>query len=231
MLTRTFLLEEDLHPKHSKLLRAVKDHEATFTSLKRSHNEAKSEWWNARIQRSSEAYEAAIGTLTRLAQHVGGLRSGLNLQRELAMRGGKTVTSLSALGDESRVLDALETAFGDFVEELAPPMHALMVLIQNQYPHCFASIFLTTQLAYAHCSRLALKPSRNYARRLSGRGRACLRKCTILMNSSQVSGVHYTRSIQHPIMHWLVCSAAKTKSSKPTSTPIMASTMVPRRYV
>lgn len=125
MLTRTFLLEEDLHPQHSKLLRAVKDHEATFTSLKRSLGEAKSEWWNSRIQRSSEAYDTAIGTLTRLAQHVGGLRSGLNLQRELALRTGKFRTSQSLA--DSIEADALEQAFGDFVEELAPPMHALTV--------------------------------------------------------------------------------------------------------
>ena len=123
MLTRTFLLEEDLHPQHSKLLRAVKDHESIFTSLKRSLSEAKSEWWNSRIQRSSEAYDTTIGTVTRLAQHVGGLRSGLNLQRELAHRGGKTWSSVN----DSVETDALERAFGEFVEELAPPMHALTV--------------------------------------------------------------------------------------------------------
>ncbi|KAF8320692.1 hypothetical protein DL93DRAFT_2052449 [Clavulina sp. PMI_390] len=129
MLTRTFLLEEDLHPNHAKLLRAVKDHEATFTSLKRSHGEAKSEWWNANIQASEEAYEAAIGNMTRLAQHVGGLRSGLNLQKELAVRTG---ISKSASGNnttiimgESVIVDALEKSFGEFVDELAPPMRAL----------------------------------------------------------------------------------------------------------
>lgn len=133
MLTQTFLLEEDLHPKHKNLLKAVKDHEATFTSLKRSQNEAKSEWWNSKIQRSSAAYDSAIDSMTRLAQHVGGLRSGLNLQRELALRGGPASTKTSTIGlnrasirEESEV-DALQQAFGDFVEELAPPMHALTV--------------------------------------------------------------------------------------------------------
>lgn len=127
MLTRTFLLEEDLHPKHSKLLRAVKDHEAVFTSLKRSHDEAKSEWWNTKIQANEEAYEAAIGMMTRLAQHVGGLRSGLNLQRELAVRSGASRTWSTGADDSEIVMDALEKAFGEFVEELAPPMHALTV--------------------------------------------------------------------------------------------------------
>lgn len=146
MLTRTFLLEENLHPQHAKLLRAVKDHEATFTSLKRSLSEAKSEWWNSRIQRSSEAYDTAISTLTRLAQHVGGLRSGLNLQRELALHGGKTRISQSLV--DSIEVDALERAFGEFVDELGPPMHALTVSTR-----CYLSAVAWS--SQTKCSRLA----------------------------------------------------------------------------
>lgn len=134
MLTRTFLLEEDLHPKHSNLLRAVKDHESTFTSLKKSLSEAKSEWWNSKIQHNSVAYDSAIDSMTRLAQHVGGLRSGLNLQRELAMRSDGVTWSSAAPRNSTSLseVDALQKAFGDFVDELSPPMHSLTVGLESR---------------------------------------------------------------------------------------------------
>lgn len=127
LFTRTFLLEENLHPRHQGLLKAVKDHEATFTSLKNSRNEAKSEWWDPQMQGASSSHDALVDSLTRLAQHVSGLRSGLNLQRELAIQfGGITRMSMPSAREDMEI-QAIERIFGELVEELAPPLDALAV--------------------------------------------------------------------------------------------------------
>ena len=94
MLTRTFLLDPDFHPKQSKLLRAVDSHQKSFTSLKRHLTEAHSEWLCfPRMAATGVAYDDAVDCLNRLAQHIGGLRSGTRLQAELtrAHRDGKLV--------------------------------------------------------------------------------------------------------------------------------------------
>lgn len=141
MFTRTFLLEEDLHSRHAQVLKAVKDHEATFTSLKKTRNEVRSEWWNSNIQRSSTSYDSLVDSLTRLAQHVSGLRSGLNLQRELAMKlGGYTRMSINVRDDFE--VAAVQRAFGDMLDDLTPPMDALavslfMIFIEDILTLCF----------------------------------------------------------------------------------------------
>ncbi|KAF8504112.1 Fusaric acid resistance protein-like-domain-containing protein [Gautieria morchelliformis] len=95
MLTRTFLLDPDFHPKQSKLLRAVDAHQKSFTSLKRHLTEAHSEWLCSPrpLVATSAAYDDAVDCLNRLAQHLGGLRSGTRLQADLtrAHRDGKLV--------------------------------------------------------------------------------------------------------------------------------------------
>lgn len=88
MLTSTFLLEEPIRqPSQDKIHKAVENHQASFTSLKNNLEEAKSEWFSSlRGQGSKEsrrAYEDAVDSLTRLAQHLNGLRSGTRLQYEL----------------------------------------------------------------------------------------------------------------------------------------------------
>lgn len=149
VLTRTFLLESDLHPKHRKLLRAVEAHQASFTSLKRNLREARSEWCDRRIQSTSSAYDSTVDSLTRLAQHLSGLRSGTSLQHELAqaMRDGvlpakipagqqatppnrdvrQTAVGSSAESDAERPLAAAATMFGSLVDDVGPPMTALAV--------------------------------------------------------------------------------------------------------
>ncbi|EIW83515.1 hypothetical protein CONPUDRAFT_81418 [Coniophora puteana RWD-64-598 SS2] len=95
MLTSTFLLEEPAAgtshqplQAHEKLQKAVEAHQASFTSLKRILGEAESEWLGGlsgtHRARTRRAYEDAVASLTRLAQHLNGLRSGTRLQFELA---------------------------------------------------------------------------------------------------------------------------------------------------
>jgi hypothetical protein len=99
MLTNTFLLEEPLHhPNHDKLQNAIENHQSSFTSLKKNLADAHSEWFyggpNGDGQDSSgRAYEDAVDSLNRLAQHLNGLRSGTRLQYDLtkAHADGKVV--------------------------------------------------------------------------------------------------------------------------------------------
>ncbi|TFK90654.1 hypothetical protein K466DRAFT_484360 [Polyporus arcularius HHB13444] len=103
MLTQTFLLEE-LHGFSSdKLQRAVTNHQASFTSLKKSLVEAQSERFfggpgkvgeGAQLHGSSgQSYVDAIDSLNRLGQHLNGLRSGISLQYQLIKghREGKVI--------------------------------------------------------------------------------------------------------------------------------------------
>ncbi|KAG2122275.1 Fusaric acid resistance protein-like-domain-containing protein [Suillus cothurnatus] len=88
MITNTFLLEEPIrHPNQDKIHKAVENHQASFTSLKKNLEEAKSEWFSGlrgqEGKASRQAYGDAVDSLTRLAQHLNGLRSGTRLQYEL----------------------------------------------------------------------------------------------------------------------------------------------------
>lgn len=107
MLTNTFLLGDSslLHqPSQNKLQRAVESHQASFTSLKKNLNEARSEWLcggpsvpgtNGQ-DNAARAYEDAVDCMNRLAQHLNGLRSGTRLQHDLtqAAREGKIAMAL-----------------------------------------------------------------------------------------------------------------------------------------
>lgn len=97
-LTNTFLLGDSsaLHqPSQGKLQRAVDGHQTSFTSLKKNLAEARSEWvcGGPRLPGSGHsdtegtaagAYEDAVDSMNRLAQHLNGLRSGTRLQHDLA---------------------------------------------------------------------------------------------------------------------------------------------------
>ncbi|KAJ3971160.1 hypothetical protein EV361DRAFT_239231 [Lentinula raphanica] len=179
MLTDTFLLEEPLHPRsQGRIQRAVEAHQSSFTSLKKNLKEASSEWifWGRyrtpssgafrRLTRASgfssdadndggrkKAYQDAVDSLNRLAQHLNGLRSGTRLQFELTQAGaverkarakgankthGATPIKTGPLVDvpvhpsmveeddeEAAILKAAAVMFGDLVDDLGPPMKAL----------------------------------------------------------------------------------------------------------
>jgi len=162
MLTQTFLLEENLHPNHAKVLNAVEAHQASFTSLKNSLNEARSEWWSSRIQAPAEAYDSAVDSIRRLAQHLGGLRSGTKIQFGLAGRrpGSRfkhTTNGAPTMVEEDVELriSAAATAFGDLVEELGPPMNALAVCLPSTPQKC---VTLFTALSVDVCSHTKENP-------------------------------------------------------------------------
>jgi hypothetical protein len=86
LLTSTFLLEDESYqPSQEKISKAVAAHQATFTGLKKNLAEAQSErlCGGPSAGSSGDPYEDAVDSLTRLAQHLNGLRSGTSLQYDL----------------------------------------------------------------------------------------------------------------------------------------------------
>lgn len=90
LVTSTFLLENGLQQSsHELLAKAAGDHQSSFTSPKRNLKEAQNEWIVAGSSgapggRVGRAYEDAVDSMNRLAQHLNGLRGGTRLQYDLA---------------------------------------------------------------------------------------------------------------------------------------------------
>lgn len=100
-MTSTFLLERTVVKENKTSLKdAVQNHTSAFKKLKSDLAEAKHERvFDSRIRGSKlKLYDAAIGSLARLAQHLNGLRSSTKLQEELirAAREGKFTTKAMA---------------------------------------------------------------------------------------------------------------------------------------
>jgi len=182
LLTSTFLLEDEyFQPSQEKISKAVADHQAAFTGLKKNLAEARSEWLcdgpsAGPSGNGDDPYGDAVDSLTRLAQHLNGLRSGTSLQYELAKahRDGKVairrqsvhghmVTSVreTELGKgkapseghgngstEDVMLRAAAAVFGDLVGELDSPLRALSVSSDGGMFH--VPIFLIIQVCCAY---------------------------------------------------------------------------------
>jgi hypothetical protein len=162
LITNTFLLEEPFHKiSQEKIKNAVADHQASFTQLKKNLSEAKSErlcggpgGGPGRLG-TRQPYEDAVASLTRLGQHLNGLRSGITLQHDIARAyhdgklavrkrsyrgrtrmsvaddGMGTMQSAGTISDfedeETVMIKSVAAIFGDMVDELGPPLHALSV--------------------------------------------------------------------------------------------------------
>ena len=101
MLTSTFLLKKSAERgNHLSLKLAVQAHAAAFKTLKADLAEAKNERLiDPRVRgRRLKLYDAAIASLTRLAQHLAGLRGGTRLQEGL-LRASKEGKINLDLGD------------------------------------------------------------------------------------------------------------------------------------
>ena len=130
MLTNTFLLGDSssLHqPSQGRLQRAIEDHQASFTSLKKNLAEAQSEWICGGPSVSkhgvtiniSRAYEDAVDSMNRLAQHLNGLRSGTRLQYELtkAHLEGKIILKNRGADELKRDIPSFSKKLGREVRE------------------------------------------------------------------------------------------------------------------
>jgi len=162
ILTRTFLLEGEVHKKHhlEKMQQAVENHQRSFTSLKKNLSEASTEWIHrgGDVGPSGEntgkhAYGDAVDSLNRLGQHLNGLRSGTRLQYDLTKagvvkvknrkRGKKTdlpvtldVDNSMEEDEERAMLGAAAVMFGDLVDDLGPPLKALSVSFWTSFQLC-----------------------------------------------------------------------------------------------
>lgn len=151
-LTKGFLLENENFIQKTgieRVQKAVDDHQSSFTSLKKNLAEAKKEWLDGGERgsvgvlgmvplsknRRKRAYEDAVDSLNRLAQHLSGLRSSTRLQYELTKAGVHKVHKGKAIHiadqnippDESLMLAAAAEMFGALVDEVGPPLKALLV--------------------------------------------------------------------------------------------------------
>jgi hypothetical protein len=149
-LVCSFLLEEPPTKSREKLHKAVQNHQMSFTSLKSNLSDAKTEMTPdpATPDDLPKAYEDAVDSMNRLAQHLNGLRSGSNFQYDITKkhqtlqgRGrpgapspvpmvaqvskGKAPAASIGAEDETQLLDAAVDIFGDIAGELGPPLKAL----------------------------------------------------------------------------------------------------------
>jgi hypothetical protein len=163
MLTNGFLLENENFIKKTgieKVQKAVENHQSSFTSLKKNLTEAKREWLDSgegtptsvlgmvpsSRNRRKRAYEDAVDSLNRLAQHLNGLRSSTRLQYELTKAGlkkeskgkGVQMHDPAMTVDEGDLLKAAAEMFGALVDEVGSPLKALTVsgiLSTERFPH------------------------------------------------------------------------------------------------
>ncbi|KAM0753945.1 hypothetical protein T439DRAFT_378053 [Meredithblackwellia eburnea MCA 4105] len=130
MLTKTFLLDEDITTRPESLKKAIDAHQASFTTLKSSLSQAKYEILDSRIRHSTVAYDQVVETMTRLAQGLTGMRSGCMLQYDLmnAKNEGRLDDAMvDGMGEEDaadRLLDEL-AVLQQFRERVGPSLKAL----------------------------------------------------------------------------------------------------------
>lgn len=142
MITGTFLLEEhQLRVSQEKLDKATKDHQSSFTKLKKDLAEAQSERLvggpgkpEAHLSAATlglsdgssrahlgQAYEDAVDSLNRLGQHLNGLRSGVSVQYELVKAGRDGKLMLRSQSKRQRGTSAATPSGGNGKGKLVEP--------------------------------------------------------------------------------------------------------------
>ena len=153
-LVCSFLLEDPPAKSREKLHKAVQNHQTSFTSLKSNLSDAKTEMIPnpTTLDSLPKAYEDAVDSMNRLAQHLNGLRSGSNFQYDITKKyqtlqergrpgfvpapapvpmvaqANKGKIPATSAEDEMQLLNAAVDIFGDIVGELGPPLKALSTI-------------------------------------------------------------------------------------------------------
>ncbi len=143
LLTATFLLDRPPSDTTYEILaRAVDAHTSAFTKLKAHLADAKHERaFDSRISGvQAQRSDAIVHSLTRLAQHLTGLRGGTTLQSELIEANrqhsdsdsGEVSESSTEAGDSG--MTAVGDLFLDFREIIGPELRSLTVSICLIHP-------------------------------------------------------------------------------------------------
>ncbi|CAG8738656.1 10244_t:CDS:2, partial [Acaulospora morrowiae] len=146
LLTKTFLID-DIRYTDKSVQSAIASHRATFTSLQDSLKQAALEIHNGNMQSQLRLYREVINSLTRLAQHLGGLRSCCGLQWEIIKEEENKELNKNAAEPSRRLStdDAYEELRNyrvliEFINHIGPPMKALaytckrtLLNLQNQF--------------------------------------------------------------------------------------------------
>jgi hypothetical protein len=137
LLTATFLLDRPpSDTTHASLSKAVDDHSSAFTKLKADLADARHErYFDRRISgKMAKRSDAVVQSLTRLAQHLTGLRGGTTLQSELIeanqdVENDSDRTSSDASSDDGELdsLTAVRDLFMDFRDIIGPDLRDLAV--------------------------------------------------------------------------------------------------------
>lgn len=134
LLTSTFLLERTaVKENRTSLKDAVQNHSSAFKKLKTDLAEAKHERvFDNRIRGAKlKLYDAAIGSLGRLAQHLNGLRSSTRLQEDIirAVREGRLGSSGNNSSSAYRSMSAVSLGNIDHKDPEQADMAAAIQLL------------------------------------------------------------------------------------------------------
>lgn len=143
MLTRTFLLEDpaNVHLRSSRLKAAIHAHHNAFASLQKNLTEAKYEAaFDSRIRGKVDLYEDMVSCLSRLGQHLNGLRSSCGLQNDILQKSHSQVHE-GVAPDDVQQKEGQEP-FKHFLQEVGPHMRSL-VFSCSQTLHALESGWLT----------------------------------------------------------------------------------------
>ncbi|SCZ97721.1 BZ3500_MvSof-1268-A1-R1_Chr4-3g07406 [Microbotryum saponariae] len=139
MLTKTFLLDDDITTRPVDLVRAVDQHQASFTTLKSSLAQAKFETFDARMSATTASYDEVVRIMTRLAQGLTGMRAGCTLQYDLIKAradgilvfGKDTREASSPEAEEAKGLMEELVVFEKFKERVGPSLKTLSSLSRS----------------------------------------------------------------------------------------------------
>ncbi|GAA5896763.1 hypothetical protein JCM6882_005029 [Rhodosporidiobolus microsporus] len=149
MLTKTFLLDTDFSVRPADLKKSIDAHQSSFTTLKTSLSQAKWEVFDSRIAGPSitKAYDAAVESMTRLAQGLTGMRAGCALQWEIMKareegrlkfpaeeaEGGARKGEKQVLWDEMVVLERFKEHVGPSLQSLSQTSVSILQLLRTSF--------------------------------------------------------------------------------------------------
>ncbi|CAG8457794.1 15366_t:CDS:2 [Racocetra fulgida] len=145
---------DDINYTDKSVQSAIESYRGTFTSLREILRQASLEIHNGNMQQKIQLYEEVVESLTRLAQHLGGLRSCCGLQWEIIKDSkdkDKDKTSNNKPGENEESCDL--KVLLELIRHVGPPMKSLAYTCKQTLFH-LQEQFVETDKSYAN-----IKPS------------------------------------------------------------------------